>query len=132
MKRLTMLALASAAAGCATGPTISSEARPIEASSSFATPFSNSGTITVVRDSGYICFGAGTRVFIDGVEAGKLGTGEKLVAYVQPGNHIIGVTTTFCAGGTSQTAVVTQQGTNSTLRTGFRQSGDILIEPSAF
>lgn len=118
---------------CGTSPVSHSGAKPTEVAANYATPFTDSGVLVISRDSGFICFAATVRVFIDGTEAAGLGTGEKAVLYTQPGEHIIGVTANaLCAGGTAQTSVSVASGREKYVRTGFSQNGVILVEPSAF
>jgi hypothetical protein len=94
----------------------------------------NTGSLVVKRDSGFMGSACTIRVFVDAVPVADLKPAERVEVFVGFGEHSVVVTTTgvLCGGGTSETAVVIMPERQRILRIAAGQSGDILLQPSAF
>jgi len=94
----------------------------------------NTGSLVVKRDSGFMGSACAIRVFVDAVPVADLKPAERVEVFVGFGEHSVVVTTTgvLCGGGTSETAVVIMPERQRILRIASGQSGDILLQPSAF
>lgn len=94
----------------------------------------NTGSLVVKRDSGFMGSACTIRVFVDAVPVADLNPAERVEVFVGFGEHSVVVTTTgvLCGGGTSETAVVVMPERQRILRIASGQSGDILLQPSAF
>ena len=86
------------------------------------------------RDSGFMGSACTIRVFVDAVPVADLRPAEKIELFVALGEHSVVVTATsgICGGGTSEAAVVIMPERQRILRIAAGQSGDILLQPSAF
>lgn len=81
-------------AGCASSAIPVEEAKPVPNDELYAyqsRPAGQAGTLTVVRDSGFVGSGCDAVVYIDGVKAAKIGTGQRATFFLPPGNPNIGV-----------------------------------------
>ena len=79
-------------AGCATSPVGRDAAKPAPASRLYAyqgAPSATDGTLTVIRDSGFLGKGCGILVYVDGKEAALLAAGEKVSFNVPQGDHLL-------------------------------------------
>lgn len=89
--------------GCSTSQINFNNAHPIPESE--ITAFNPKGapvTVMVVRDSGLLGSGCDMGVYIDGVLAARLGSGESVGLAVPPGSVVLGVAPTgaaLCSGG---------------------------------
>jgi len=94
---------------------------------------SNTGSLVVKRDSGFMGSACTIRVFVDAVPVADLGPSEKIELFVPLGEHSVVVTSNgICGGGTSESAVVIMPERQRILRVASGQSGDIYLQPSAF
>jgi hypothetical protein len=94
---------------------------------------SNTGSLVVKRDSGFMGSACTIRVFVDAVPVADLKPAEKVELFVPLGEHSVVVTSNgICGGGTSETAVVIMPERQRILRIASGQSGDIFLQPSAF
>jgi hypothetical protein len=95
---------------------------------------SNTGSLVVKRDSGFMGSACTIRVFVDAVPVADLRPAEKVELFVPLGEHSVVVSPNgvFCGGGTSETAVVIMPERQRILRIAAGQSGDIFLQPSAF
>jgi len=95
---------------------------------------SNSGSLVVKRDSGFMGSACTIRVFVDAVPVADLKPAEKVELFVPLGEHSVVATATggICGGGTSEAAVVIMPERQRILRIAGGQSGDIFLQPSSF
>ena len=136
MRYLTILLLFSFTA-CATTPITLNQAAAVPASRILAPQLlaqaSNTGSLVVKRDSGFMGSACTIRVFVDAVPVADLAPSEKVELFVALGEHSVVVTSNgICGGGTSETAVVIMPERQRILRVASGQSGDILLQPSMF
>ena len=100
---------------CATTPLTINQAAVVPESRILAPQWlaqaSNTGSLVVKRDSGFMGSACTIRVFVDSVVATSNG---------------------ICGGGTSEAAVVIMPERQRILRIASGQSGDIFLQPSAF
>ena len=81
-------------AGCASTAIPVGQAEPVPRDELYAyqtKPAGQSGMLTVVRDSGFVGSGCDAVVYIDGVRAGKIGTGQRATFFLPAGQPNIGV-----------------------------------------
>ena len=122
---------------CATTPVTINQAAAVPASRILAPQLlaqgSNTGSLVVKRDSGFMGSACTVRVFVDAVPVADLAPSEKVELFVSLGEHSVVVTSNgICGGGTSETAVVIMPERQRILRIASGQSGDILLQPSMF
>ena len=122
---------------CATTPVTIHQASAIPGSRILAPQLvsqtSNTGSLIVKRDSGFMGSACTIRVFVDAVPVADLGPAEKVELFVPFGEHSVVVTPNgICGGGTSETGVVIMPERQRILRIASGQSGDIFLQPSAF
>jgi hypothetical protein len=123
---------------CATTPLTVNQTATVPASRVLAPQLlsetSNSGSLVVKRDSGFMGSACTIRVFVDAVPVADLRPAEKIELVVALGEHSVVATATggICGGGTSEAAVVIMPERQRILRIAAGQSGDILLQPSAF
>src|SRR5262245_53594101 len=93
---------------------------------------SNTGSLVVKRDSGFMGSACTIRVFVDAVPVADLGPSEKIELFVPLGEHSVVVTSNgICGGGTSESAVVIMPERQRILRVASGQRGDIYLQPGA-
>jgi hypothetical protein len=136
MRYLAILVLFSFTA-CATTPITINQAAAVPASRILAPQLlaqaSNTGSLVIKRDSGFMGSACTIRVFVDAVPVADLAPSEKVEVFVGFGEHSVVVTSNgICGGGTSETAVVIMPERQRILRVASGQSGDILLQPSMF
>ena len=136
MRYLAVLSLLSLTA-CATTPVTISQAPSVPRARILAPHLlaqaSNTGSLVVKRDSGFMGSACTIRVFVDAVPVADLAPSEKVEVFVAFGEHSVVVTSNgICGGGTSETAVVVMPERQRILRVASGQSGDILLQPSMF
>jgi hypothetical protein len=137
MRYLAIFSLLSLAA-CATSPVTINQASLVPNSRILAPQLlaqrSNTGSLVVKRDSGFMGSACAIRVFVDAVPVADLAPSEKVEVFVAFGEHSVVVTSSngICGGGTSETAVVIMPERQRILRIASGQSGDILLQPSMF
>jgi hypothetical protein len=123
--------------GCATSPVSSSSAPDVPPqriiNSSLTTPFQGAALLVVTRDRGLMGSACNSRVFIDGQPIADLAPGERVVAYVLEGEHVVGATATgICGGGTAETGAAVKAGQSKAYRISSGQGGDYAISATAF
>ena len=100
MKHLILCsAIVLSASGCMTKPPRADQLRqpPAERLLTHQSVSDGDSSIVVTRDVGYAGSGCYAAVFIDGVVAAKLGTGERAHFYVPSGDHVLGTWSTGAA-----------------------------------
>jgi hypothetical protein len=136
MRFLVVFLLLSLAA-CATTPLTINQAAAVPETRILAPQFlaqtSNSGSLVVKRDSGFMGSACTIRVFVDAVPVADLKPAEKVELFVGFGEHsVVATSNGICGGGTSEAAVVIMPERQRILRIASGQSGDIFLQPSAF
>ena len=125
-------------AACATTPLMLNQTTLVPQSRVLAPQLlsetSNSGSLVVKRDSGFMGSACTSRVFLDAVPVADLKPAEKVELFVPLGEHSVVVTATggICGGGTSEALVQIMPERQRILRIAAGQSGDIFLQPSAF
>ncbi len=122
---------------CATTPITINQAAAVPVSRILAPQLlaqaSNTGSLIIKRDGGFMGSACTIRVFVDAVPVADLAPSEKVEVFVAVGEHSVAVTSNgICGGGTSETAVVVMPERQRILRVASGQSGDILLQPSMF
>jgi len=87
------LALIALLAGCSTSAVPIDKAKQASTSSVYsfqATPATPYGTLTVVRDSGFVSSGCDMGIYVDGKLVAKLATKEKATFKIPAGNIVLG------------------------------------------
>jgi hypothetical protein len=91
-------------------------------------PASNTGSLVVRRDGGFMGSACTIRIFVDAVPVANLAPSEKIELLVALGEHSVVVTSNgICGGGTSEATVVIMPERQRILRIASGQSGDILL-----
>jgi hypothetical protein len=136
MKLTTALITAAVLAGCASTPMTADQAvsvpveRVLDRSLLVAQP--GHGRVTVLREKdfgGAIC---DNRVFVDARPVADLRTGEKLVIYLPPGDHIFGLSPGYCGGSLIELSGTVRADKPIALRTGVGASSGRYFQPTAF
>jgi len=127
----------SSLAACATTPLTINQAAAVPATRILAPQLlaqtSNTGSLVVKRDSGFMGSACTIRVFVDAVPVADLKSAEKVELFVALGEHsVVATSNGICGGGTSEAAVVIMPERQRILRIASGQSGDIFLQPSAF
>src|ERR1051325_11809887 len=135
MRRLPPIILLLSLSACATTPLTVNQTVAVPKSRVVAPEFlsqtSNSGSLVVKRDSGFMGSACTIRVFVDAIPVADLKPAERVEVFVGFGEHSVVVTSTsvLCGGGTSETAVVIMPERQRILRIASGQSGDIFLQP---
>ena len=138
MRNLALITLLLSLTGCATTPLTLNQTAGVPESRVLARQLlnqtSNSGSLVVKRDSGFMGSACTIRVFVDAVPVADLKPAEKIELFVSLGEHSVVATATsgICGGGTSEAAVVIMPERQRILRIASGQSGDIFLQPSSF
>ncbi len=138
MRWLAVVLFPLSLAACATTPLTLNQTAAVPQSRilapQFLTETSNSGILIIKRDSGFMGSACTIRVFVDAVPVADLRPAEKVELFVALGEHsvVASATAGICGGGTSEAAVVIMPERQRILRIAAGQSGDILLQPSAF
>lgn len=115
-------------AGCATSATSIQQAVPVPNDELYAfqsEPLGSSGTLSVVRDSGFVGSGCDVVVYIDGARAAKVGPGQRASFHLPVGRPNIGVDLAesgLCAGMAVRSVTGDVQDGRETI---YRISGDM-------
>ncbi len=131
---LSVLMLSFAIAGCATSPITTTSAQPVPASqilsADLVTQTSGTAEVVVKRDSGMRGMGCMVRIYADAKPVADLWRSEKVVMYLQEGDHIISAST--CGGGVVEIQTIVRAGKANTYRVGFGVVSELGIFPTAF
>ena len=126
--------LSFAIAGCATSPITTTSAQPVPASqilsADLVTQTSGTAEVVVKRDSGMRGMGCMVRIYADAKPVADLWRSEKVVMYLQEGDHIISAST--CGGGVVEIQTIVRAGKANTYRVGFGVVSELGIFPTAF
>ena len=135
--RFLILFLMLSLAACATTPLTINQAAAVPETRILAPQLlaqaSNTGSLVVKRDSGFMGSACTIRVFVDAVPVADLKSAERVELFVALGEHsVVATSNGICGGGTSEAAVVIMPERQRILRIASGQSGDIFLQPSAF
>ena len=101
-------------------------------SSALTTATPGSGGILVKRDSGFMGGGCTHRIHLDGEPAAELRTGQAVVLYATPGEHVVSAVATGICDGIGEATVNVEMGKTKSLRSGYDGNGNIRLQPTAF
>ena len=137
MRFLVLFLMLLSLAACATTPLTINQAAAVPKTRILAPQLlaqaSNTGSLVVKRDSGFMGSACTIRVFVDAVPVADLKSAERVELFVALGEHsVVATSNGICGGGTSETAVVIMPERQRILRIASGQSGDIFLQPSAF
>ena len=138
MRNLALITLLLSLTACATTPLTVNQTAAVPESRILARQLlnqgSNSGSLVVKRDSGFMGSACTIRIFVDAIPVADLRPAEKVELFVALGEHSVVATATsgICGGGTSEAAVVIMPERQRILRIASGQSGDIFLQPSSF
>ena len=137
MRFLVLLLMLLSVAACATTPLTINQAAAVPETRILAPQLlaqaSNTGSLVVKRDSGFMGSACTIRVFVDAVPVADLKSAERVELFVALGEHsVVATSNGICGGGTSEAAVVIMPERQRILRIASGQSGDIFLQPSAF
>ena len=123
--------------GCSTTPISNEQARWASQSSildrTYLNPAPGTGEVTVKRDSGSFGAACPTRIYLNGRALADLGAGEKVVAHLPAGDHILSAQPTgICGGGMSEAQARVVAGGRLNFRFGISSSGASGLYPTAF
>jgi hypothetical protein len=135
--RLLVVILFLSLTACATTPITINQAAAVPDSRILAPQLvsqtTNTGSLVVKRDSGFMGSACTIRVFVDAVPVADLKPSEKVELFPALGEHsVVATSNGICGGGTSEAAVVIMPERQRILRIASGQSGDIFLQPSAF
>ena len=137
MRFLVLFLMLLSLAACATTPLTINQAAAVPETRILAPQLlaqaSNTGSLVVKRDSGFMGSACTIRVFVDAVPVADLKSAEKVELFVALGEHsVVATSNGICGGGTSEAAVVIIPERQKILRIASGQSGDIFLQPSEF
>jgi hypothetical protein len=137
MRFLVLFLMLLSLAACATTPLTINQAAAVPEIRILAPHLlaqaSNTGSLVVKRDSGFMGSACTIRVFVDAVPVADLKSAERVELFVALGEHsVVATSNGICGGGTSEAAVVIIPERQRILRIASGQSGDIFLQPSAF
>ena len=137
MRFLVLFLMLLSLAACATTPLTINQAAAVPETRILAPQLlaqgSNTGSLVVKRDSGFMGSACTIRVFVDAVPVADLKSAERVELFVALGEHsVVATSNGICGGGTSEAAVVIMPERQRILRIASGQSGDIFLQPSAF
>jgi type IV pilus biogenesis protein CpaD/CtpE len=137
MRFLVLFLMLLSLAACATTPLTINQAAAVPETRILAPQLlaqaSNTGSLVVKRDSGFMGSACTIRVFVDAVPVADLKSAEKVELFVALGEHsVVATSNGICGGGTSEAAVVIMPERQKILRIASGQSGDIFLQPSGF
>ena len=137
MRVLVLFLMLLSVAACATTPLTINQAAAVPETRILAPQLlaqaSNTGSLVVKRDSGFMGSACTIRVFVDAVPVADLKSAERVELFVALGEHsVVATSNGICGGGTSEAAVVIMPERQRILRIASGQSGDIFLQPSAF
>lgn len=132
MKNALLLFFVISLVGCSTEPVNPNYAKEVSPKASFGKK-ENRVPVTIVRDKGFIGGGCAITTFIDGKPVAELNTSEKVTAYVNPGEVIVGagfMGKVICSGAPKkEREFIVRENTPRFLRVFIDQSGNVDILP---
>ena len=121
---------------CSTTPVPSSSAKPIPASRIRAPEFTHAeeglALVVVTRDKSLTAIACTARLHVDGTLVADLRPSEQIRLFLEEGQHLVGVSTADCIGGSDQTSINVLRARPVLLRISAGHARGIKIGPSAF
>lgn len=132
MKKIIIALLAIGLGGCSTEPVLPQNAKEVQASYEFQQKPKTTG-VTIIRDKGYVASACAITAYINGKRLAELETSEKVIAYVPPGDVIVGagfVGKGLCGGSPKkEREFIVKENQPRVLRIFIDQSGNVDILP---
>ena len=72
------------------------------------------------------------RIYLDGVPAADLRSGQAVTLYADPGEHVLSAIATALCDGSSEISMAILTGQTKTFRSGADGNGNIRLQPTAF
>jgi hypothetical protein len=135
MRPMLLVAMSTALAACATSPIPTDQSKPASdvLNASMTMPRANTARVIIKRDPG---FGGGAcpiKASVGGKPLANLWPGELVIAYLDPGEHMLGAASTgICGGGDAEAAVVLKANDVRTYRISIDQGMSIRLGPTAY
>jgi hypothetical protein len=119
--------------GCATVKVAPDHAVLINGHPRLEIPAPGQSRITVVRDAGFFGSACSISVSIDGESVGSLRTQQRVDAYVDPGEHVVEISTAegLCGNFHASASCLASNGVPKAFRVGYPSGGDLAILPIA-
>ena len=135
--RFFFAAIVVSVTGCATRPISNADALPVPAEriidSRYSQAATDTGQITVKRDSGLGGSACSSRIFVNAKPVADLRTSEKIVLFLPAGDHVLSAWPNgACGGGMTEVRASVRTGSELTFRVGYGSNGDFTINPTAF
>ncbi|MGX8847709.1 hypothetical protein [Pseudomonas aeruginosa] len=127
-------------AGCSTSPVSVETAAPAKAANVYAyqsKPAGPSGSLTVVRDSGFVGGGCDMGVYVDGRLVARIATKEKVTLFLPVGSKVVGagiVGAGLCGANTDrrEREISIRDGDRLNYRLFTSSNGDIDLLPTTY
>ena len=119
---------------CATTAVSTSEAIPTRdvLDATLTTQRDGTGKVLIKRDLGTVGSACAIRVSVNGKPLANLRTGQIVIAYVEPGEYILGASSTgICGGGDAESPLRLGIGETKTYRVSIDQGASIRLGPTA-
>ncbi|HAU5689106.1 TPA: hypothetical protein JD334_23115 [Citrobacter freundii] len=89
MKKLFLALSLLIMVGCSTEPVLPQNAKEVAAAKEFQQK-ANTTAVTIIRDKGFVAGGCAITTYVNGKYLAELDTGEKVIAFLNPGDVLIG------------------------------------------
>lgn len=101
--------------------------------SKYLDPKSDTGKVTVKRDSGIGGSACSSRIFVNAKPVADIRTSEKVVLYLPSADYIFSAWPNgMCGGGMSEVRASVKTGEELNFRVGYGSNGDFSINATAF
>ncbi len=121
---------------CSTTPVPSSSAKPVPVDRIRAPDFLHAkeglALVVVTRDKSLTVFACTAHLFIDGTLVADLRPSEQIRLFLEEGQHLAGVSTAGCVGGSDQTSIYVSRARPVLLRIAAGPASGLTIQLSAF
>ena len=123
--------------GCATQPISNSVAVNVPSERvidlKYLDPKSDTGKVTVKRDSGAGGSACSSRIFVNAKPVADIRSSEKVVLYLTSGDYVLSAWPNgMCGGGMSEVRASVKTGEELNFRVGYGSNGDFSINATAF
>lgn len=119
-------------AGCSTSPISADKADPVPQSRLHAFTAKNESQLVVTRDSGAYGAGINYSLYIDGVLAADLASGEVARFGLKPGRHILGIKPSSTFGGSPHESEIDIKAAETVRRRISLDGGGFYLTPTAY
>jgi hypothetical protein len=134
MKKLLIAFCMLGLVGCSTEPVLPQYAKEVSAPTEFQQK-TNTTAVTIIRDKGFVAGGCAITTYINGKYLAELDTGEKVTAFLSPGEVLIGAGFAgkgLCNGAPKkEREFIIKADAPRNLRIFIDQSGNVDILPSS-